>query len=325
MKQLAIVSETTVRDIVTRKLAFDAVRQAFVATASELAQVFDVVIGTGLNEGEAFAIKSGLDRQNALVGFKCGTYWAGNNEKNIPAHGSTILLLDPESGFPQVLVSASYLNGYRTAAADAVAVSYLAREDASVLGVIGAGHQAEQEIRAVAEVRSLSLIKIFTRSAARADWISRRLEDIDVEVRLTSAEDAARDSDIVVTVTPSRSPLVRNEWIGEGTHISAMGADDYGKNELDPAIAERALLFAEYPPQSVRIGEFQTAYNNGLIGSDEAICALGLTILGQAPGRTSDSDITFFDSSGIAAQDLACASLVFEAARKANRVQYMDF
>ena len=325
MTQLAIISESTVRDIVNRKLAFDAVRQAFVATASDRAQVFDVVIGTGLNEGEAFAIKSGLDRNNALVGFKCGTYWAGNNEKNIPAHGSTTLLLDPESGFPKVLVSASYLNGYRTAAADAVAVSYLAREDASVLGVIGAGHQAEQEIRAVAEVRPLSLVKVFTRSKARANWISERLQDIDIEVRLTSAEDAVRDSDIVVTVTPSRSPLVRDEWIGKGTHISAMGADDYGKNELDPAIVKRARLFAEFPPQSIRIGEFQTAYKDGLIGSDDAICALGLVALGQAPGRTSDADITFFDSSGIAAQDLACAALVFEEARKANRVQYIDF
>lgn len=325
MTQLAIISEATVREIVTRELAFEAVRQAFVATASHRAQVFDVVIGTGLNDGEAFAIKSGLDRQNSLVGFKCGTYWAGNNVKNIPAHGSTILLLDPESGFPQVLVNASYLNGYRTAAADAVAVSYLAREDATVLGVVGAGHQAEQEIRAVAEVRPLSLIKIFTRSEARANWIGERLQDIDIEMRMTSAEEAVRDSDIVVTVTPSRSPLVRDEWIGEGTHISAMGADDYGKNELDPAIVKRARLFAEYPPQSVRIGEFQTAHNDGLISSDESICALGLVTLGQAPGRTSDDDITFFDSSGIAAQDLACAAMVFEEARKENRVQYIDY
>ena len=325
MTQLAIISENTVRDIVTRKLAFDAVRQAFQATSTDRARVFDVVIGTGLNEGEAFAIKSGLDRQNELVGFKCGTYWAGNNEKNIPAHGSTILLLDPETGFPQVLVSASYLNGYRTAAADAVAVSYLAREDASVLGVIGAGHQAEQEIRAVAEIRSLSLVKIFTRSEARAKWITERLRDIDIEIRMTSAEEAVRDSDIVVTVTPSRSPLVRDEWIAEGTHISAMGADDHGKNELDPAIVQRALLFAEHPPQSIRIGEFQTAYKDGLIGSDEAVCALGLVTLGQAPGRTSDTDITIFDSSGIAAQDLAVAGAIYDAASRSGRIELIDF
>jgi ornithine cyclodeaminase len=325
MSQLAIISEPTVRKIVTRQLAFDAVRKAFESVAIDRSQVFDVVIGTGLNNGEAFAIKSGIDGENELVGFKCGTYWAGNFEKNLPAHGSTILLLDPETGFPQALVSASYLNGYRTAAANAVAVFSLARSDAAVMGVIGAGHQAEQEIRAVAEVRSLSLIKIFTRSETRASWITDRLKDVEIEIQLTSAEDAVRGSDIVVTVTPSKSPLVQDEWIEEGTHISAMGADDVGKYELDTAVVKRARLFADYPRQSIVIGEFQHAYNDGLIDSADDICALGLVTLGNSPGRNSDTEITVFDSSGIAIQDLAAASAIFEAAQQMDRIQYIDF
>jgi ornithine cyclodeaminase len=325
MSQLAIISEPTVRKIVTRQLAFDAVRKAFESVAIDRSQVFDVVIGTGLNNGEAFAIKSGLDGENELVGFKCGTYWAGNFEKNLPAHGSTILLLDPETGFPQALVSASYLNGYRTAAANAVAVFSLARSDAAVMGVIGAGHQAEQEIRAVAEVRSLSLIKIFTRSETRASWITDRLKDVEIEIQLTSAEDAVRGSDIVVTVTPSKSPLVQDEWIEEGTHISAMGADDVGKYELDTAVVKRARLFADYPRQSIVIGEFQHAYNDGLIDSADDICALGLVTLGNSPGRNSDTEITVFDSSGIAIQDLAAASAIFEAAQQMDQIQYIDF
>ncbi len=325
MGKLAIISEETVRKIVTRQLAFDVVRAAFEAVAVDRSRVFDVVIGTGLNKGEAFAIKSGIDGENELVGFKCGTYWAGNFDKGLPAHGSTIVLLDPETGFPQVLVSASYLNGYRTAAANAIAVSSLARSDAAVLGVIGAGHQAEHEIRAVAEVRTLSLIKIFTRSETRASWIADRLKNVDVNIRLTSAEDAVRGSDIVVTVTPSESPLVRNEWIGEGTHISAMGADDKGKYELDTAILKRASLFADYPPQSIIIGEFQHAYNDGLINSADDICALALVTLGKSPGRIPDTQITVFDSSGIAIQDLAVAGAIFEAAQQMSRVHYIEF
>ena len=100
MGKLAIISEETVRKIVTRQLAFDAVRAAFEAVAVDRSRVFDVVIGTGLHNGEAFAIKSGIDAENEMVGFKCGTYWAGNFDKGLPAHGSTILLLDPETGFP---------------------------------------------------------------------------------------------------------------------------------------------------------------------------------------------------------------------------------
>ena len=325
MGKLAVVSEKTVQKIVTRQLAFDAVREAFESVALNGARVFDVAIGTGLNDGEAFAIKSGNDGEKELVGFKCGTYWAGNFETGLPAHGSTILLLDPKTGFPQVLVNASHLNGFRTAAANAIAVSSLARSDAAVLGVIGAGHQAEQEIRAVAEVRALSLIKISTRSETRASWIADRLQDVDVDIRFTSAEDAVRGSDIVTTVTPSESPLVRDEWIGEGTHISAMGADDKGKHELDTAILRRASLFADYPQQSVVIGEFQHAFHDGLIGSIENICALGSVTLGKSPGRVSDTQITVFDSSGIAIQDLAVAGAIFEAAQQLDQIQYIDF
>ncbi|MHC4093205.1 MAG: ornithine cyclodeaminase family protein, partial [Planctomycetota bacterium] len=311
--------------IVTRQLAFDAVRAAYEAVAAERARVFDVALGTGLHNGEVFAIKSGTDREREMVGLKCGTYWAGNFDKGLPAHGSTTLLLDPETGFPKALVSASYLNGYRTAAGDAIAVSSLARSDAAVLGVIGAGHQAEQEIRAVAEVRALSLIKISTRSEARASWITDRLQDVDIDIRFTSVEDAVRGSDIVITVTPSESPLVRDEWIEEGTHISAMGADDKGKHELDTAIVKRASLFADYPQQSIVIGEFQHAYADGLLNSVDDICALGSVTLGKAPGRTSDTQITAFDSSGIAIQDLTVAGAMFEAAQQMDQIQYVDF
>jgi ornithine cyclodeaminase len=325
MSKLAVVSDEAVQKIVTRQLAFDAVKEAFEAVATNRAQVFDVAIGTGLHDGEAFAIKSGIDHDNELVGLKCGTYWAGNFEKGIPAHGSTILLLDPETGFPQALVSAHYSNGFRTAAANAIAVSYLARSDAAVLGVIGAGHQAEQEIRAVAEVRGLSLIKISTRSETRANWIADRLKDVDIEIQFTSAEDAVRDSDIVTTVTPSESPLVPDEWVDEGTHISAMGADDKGKCELDTAILNRASLFADYPKQSVVIGEFQHAFHDGQIGSVEEIKALGSVTFGETPGRVSDAEITVFDSSGIAIQDLAVAGAILKAAQQMDQVQYIDF
>lgn len=325
MGRLAIVSEATVRKIITRELAFGAARAAFEAVAVGRSRVFDVVLGTGLRSGEALAIKSGIDFENEMVGFKCGTYWAGNGEIDLPAHGSTILLLDPLSGFPQALINASYLNGFRTAAADAVAVSYLARLDASVLGVIGAGHQAEQEIRAVAEVRELTSIKISTRSESRANWMSDRLRDMNVDVRFTTPEEAVRGSDIVVTVTPSESPIVRSEWVGEGTHISAMGADDVGKFELDTAILKRASLFADYPQQSVVIGEFQHAYNAGMIASPDEICALGLVTLGRSPGRVSDAQITVFDSSGIAIQDLTAGGAVFAAAQEMGEVNYVDF
>ncbi|MCH8155897.1 MAG: hypothetical protein IH786_11720 [Proteobacteria bacterium] len=113
----------------------------------------------------------------------------------------------------------------------------------------------------MAEVRALSLIKISTRSEARASWIADRLQDVDIDIRFTSAEDAVRGSDIVVTVTPSKSPLVRNEWIGEGTHISAMGADDKGKHELETALKATGLSHAIVRP-GVLFGRGDILVNN---------------------------------------------------------------
>jgi len=325
MTRLAIVSESTVQKTVTRQLAFDAVRAAFEAVADDQAAIFEVVAGSGLRPGEGFGVKSGVDKKHKIVGLKCGSYWASNNDKGLPAHGSTILLLDPETGFPQVLVSAAYLNGFRTAAANALAVSCLARSDASVLGVIGAGHQAEHEIRAVAEVRELTLIRISTRSNARANWIMDRLQDLDVEIQLTNPETAVRGADIITTITPSTAALVLNEWVDEGTHISAMGADAKGKHELDPALVKRSQLYAEFPRQSVKIGEFQHAFESGVIKKADDICALGLVTLGKAPGRNSDREITIFDSSGIAIQDLTVARAIVDAAHEQKLLEYIDF
>ncbi len=104
-----------------------------------------------------------------------------------------------------------------------------------------------------------------------------------------------------------------------------MGADDRGNHELDAIIVKRASLFADYPKQSVIIGEFQHAYGDGFINSVDDICALGLVTLGKSPGRTSDNQITFFDSSGIAIQDIAVADAIFKAAQKMDQIQYVDF
>ena len=148
---------------------------------------------------------------------------------------------------------------------------------------------------------------------------------MDIDIQLTCREDVVHGSDIVITVTPSESPLVRDEWIGEGTHISAMGADDKGKHELDTAILKRASLFADCAEQSIIIGEFQHAYDEGLINSVNDIYALGLATLGKSPGRISDTQITVFDGSGIAIQDLTEAGGIFEAAQKMSQIPYIAF
>ncbi len=311
---LSVVAESAVRQIVTRQMAYDAIRQAFESMANERAEVFPVAFARGFGEKEMFGVKSGADAANNNLGLKIGSYWAGNNARGLPAHGSTIVLLNAATGFPEALIGAAYLNGYRTAAANAIAVDYLARKDATILGVIGAGHQAEHEIRAIAEVRPLQHIKVFTRSAARSAWLAGRLQDMDVHIEFTTAENAVRGSDIVTTITPSTTPVVQAGWVDQGTHISAMGADAKGKHELDTALEAKSRLFADLPAQSVEIGEFQHAFTKGDITSADRIYPIGNVTQGISPGRNNAQEITIFDSSGIAIQDLAIARVVLDVA-----------
>ncbi len=322
---LEIVAEDVVRRIVTWPLVIDAVRSAFVAAASGDMTLFDVLAIHGLEPNQRINVKSGCDTDRRLVGLKCGTYWPGNHDHQLPPHGSTILLLDSATGFPRALISAAHLNRYRTAAANAVAVQALARNDAHVLGVIGAGHQAEFEIRAILQVRPIERVKVFSRSDERSEWILRQLGDLDQEIELTSADNAVRDSDIVCTVTPAAAPVLQSGWVSPGTHISAMGCDARGKQELDIDLYAKARLFADHPAQSVAIGEFQHALGQGVIEAAGDITAIGDVIRGQKPGRESQSDITVFDSSGIAIQDLACANALLIEARTHDALTTIPF
>jgi alanine dehydrogenase len=316
MTQASIISQKVVEQIVTRRMAYDAIQRAFEALADGQAEVLKVAFGRGFNSGESYGVKMGLDTANQNLGLKIGSYWPGNAEFGIPAHGSTIILLDPATGFPQAIVGAAYLNGFRTAAADAIAVNHLARADASVLAVIGAGHQAGHEIRAICEVRELEQIRIATRSGKRALWLAGRLQDLAIPIEFTSAEAAVRAADIIVTVTPAREAIVQQQWIRPGTHISAMGADAKGKQELDPRIVAAASLFADYPQQSIEIGEFQHAFGAGQIDSVERIVPLGKVSQSAVPGRQSEDEVTVFDSSGIALQDLSMARCVLDEAQR---------
>ena len=321
---VAIVAESVVRKLISRRMAYEAIRTAFESVANHQAEVFKVAFARGFNANESYGVKMGADAASNNLGLKIGSYWPGNAEQGLPAHGSTIVMIDPDTGFPEAIVGAAYLNGFRTAAADAIAVDYLSRKNASVLGVIGAGHQAEHEIRAISEVRELDKIKIFTRSKKRAAWMAGRIEDMDTAITFTTAEQAVRGSDIICTVTPSTEAIVLSEWVAEGTHISAMGSDGRGKKELDTGIIARARWFADLPEQSIGIGEFQHAYAEGIISSPSEICPIGLVTQNIAAGRKSESEITVFDSSGIAIQDLSIARLVLDAAAEQgvlNRVE----
>ena len=299
---MIVIDEEQSRALLDRAEVAEAVAQAFVALYSGGAELFPVAHGRGPKEGSSFSMKAGQIAPLGSVGLKVGSYWPSNELKGSANHRSAVILLDPETGIIRALVCTSYLNGLRTAAANGLAVRALARQDAKTLGIIGAGHQARFEALAVCAERRIEAIRIWSRAAANAERLARELAgEIGIPV-CSAAIDTVCGSDIVVTVTPSRSPLVQWEWIRPGSHISAMGADQSGKRELTRPYPRDVRLFADYPAQSVLIGEFQGLHPEPL--------PLGAVLGGSQPGRLRANDITVFDSSGLAIQDLAVASAV---------------
>ena len=317
---LAVISDAAIAAIVDRIDFAAAVRSDFVAIAEGKAQNAPVIRAPSDAPDHGVNVKFGalLDEAAAAIGGKVGTYWPENAAAGLANHGAATLLLDPQTGYAQAFIAARLLNRLRTAAGDAVAVDALAREDASVLALVGAGAQAPFEARAIARVRRLREIRIASRSMTHAAAIARELADLAPDVTAMPMEAAIRGANIIVTATASRGTLFAAGLVAEGTHISAMGADAVGKQELDPAIFQSGATFADWPQQARIIGECQHA-------GDAPITALGAVLNGTALGRDRADQITIFDSSGLAVQDLAVARAAYKQAQAAGLVQKVDF
>lgn len=297
---MIVVVEQDSASLVDPDLAFEVVRSALIDCAAG-AKVFPAVIAHGSRPENRVSIKSGAGPR--IAGAKIGTYWPGNLGRGLPRHCSAIILLDQETGRIGALVEAATVNAYRTAAADAVAASRLARADSSVLAIFGAGHQAAYECLALARVLPITTVHIVARDPAKAQGLAGRLAAHGLEARASAAEEACRAADVIVTATSAREPLFRSDWVRPGTHVASMGSDAVGKQELPVELVRRAACFCDLPSQSVAIGEFQHVASEVAAGRVR-LTAIGDVLAGRARGRVSDDAITVFDSSGVALQDL---------------------
>jgi ornithine cyclodeaminase len=314
-KALILVTDEDVRRYVSFRTIMAAVENAFVSLDAGSSEVFEVLRGRGGGEDHFFAIKSGRDASIPVLGLKVGSYVPSNASRGLQSHSSLTVLVDDVTGRAYAVVEANYLNGLRTAAADALAVRELARPEAETLGIIGIGDQAVWEAIAVAQVRPIRRILAAGTSAARRALFAESLkEHLGIEPQFVDPQTAAGSADVLVTVTPARSPVIRADWVRPGTHISAMGADNKGKQELPLDLMRAAELWVDLPRQAIRIGETQHLFESGTISE----AALEDRTLGRLlqPGFTYDRDpsaLTVFDSSGLAIQDLAAAHAALHA------------
>jgi ornithine cyclodeaminase len=323
---MIIVTESVAKQVVGVDDAIAAVEAAFRAYDQGQSAVFDVARGTGSDPSHAFAVKSGREGSIPRLGLKSGSYCPANRLAGRAAHSSTVLLIDDRTGAAHALVAANHLNGMRTAASDALAVRHLARSDARILSVVGAGHQAVYEVEAIMRVRPIEAVLVATRSAERLDRFCAEFKArTGLDVQAVSLEEAARLADILVTVTPSVAPLIAREWVKPGTHISAMGADAVGKQELAIDLVAVAQVYVDVPAQARSIGECQHAFAAGLLGNSRIErFTLGGLVSGRLRGRADPDPITLFDSSGMALQDIAVANLAASRAAAAGLAVEID-
>ncbi|MEJ5022139.1 cyclodeaminase [Ochrobactrum vermis] len=216
-----------------------------------------------------------------------------------------------------LLLDNGYLTDVRTAAAGAVAAKYLARENARVATIFGAGMQAGMQLEALTLVRPINEARIWARNVNNAQKAARILsEKLGISVKaVADAQEACNGADIIVTTTPSETPLVKSEWLVPGQHVTAMGSDAEHKNEIDPALFRRPIIYvADSLSQTRRLGELHHAISAGFVATDTVFPELGQIALNVPTFQRKAEDITFCDLTGTGVQDTAIAHLATERA-----------
>jgi len=320
---MLIVSEETCKAVVGRSDAFAAVESVFSAMASGDAYNFPVIREAIGHADALYGFKSGFDRAGLVLGLKSGGYWPGNMDKGLTNHQSTVFLFDPDTGQLQALVGGNYLTAIRTAAASSVSIAHLARKDAKVLGMIGAGHQAGFQLRAAAEQRDFEKVVAWNFHPDMLPGLGAVAEEIGLPFEAVEREQLGAEADVIISITSAHDPLMMKDWIKPGTHLACMGTDTKGKQEMDPALVAAATVFTDEIAQSTTIGEAQHAISKGLL-SETDITSIGDVINGTHPGRTSDTEITLFDGTGVGLQDLAVASVAARLAEEGGKAQQIQ-
>lgn len=249
----------------------------------------------------------------------CGMKWVnvhlGNKKLGLPTVMAVIILNDPKTGFPLCIMDGTYITRLRTGASGAVAARYLARSDSNRIGLVGCGVQARSQLVCLNEIFRISEVKVWGPDGSLAEKFIKDMVDLPCK-RAKDIQSCVEDTDIIVTTTPSRRPLVKLAWVNEGTHINAIGADAAGKEELEPNILKKAKVVVDNWEQASHSGEINVPVSKGIITKRDIYADIGQIVSGRKKGRINNIEITVFDSTGLAIQDLAVADLIYKKALK---------
>jgi len=318
---LIVLSRRDVLDLLTLRDCIGAVEGAFRLHA-EGRTLGPGVLGVPA-AGGGFHIKAaGLVGERSYFAAKTNANFPENPRRfGLPTIQGTIVLADASTGAPLAIIESGSVTALRTGAATGVAAKYLARRDARTATIVGCGVQGELQLAAIAAVLPLERAWVLDTDYERAETMASRAAE-SLGVRVEAAKDlraALRESDVCVTCTPARHAFMMAADVPPGMFIAAVGADSQGKQELEPALVASATLVVDVLDQCAEIGELQHVLAAGLMTRAQVHAELADVVVGRRPGRTRDDEITVFDSSGTALQDVAAAVAVYERALATGR------
>lgn len=312
---IPIVEEAALRASVTPARACAAIRDAFRADGEGRTLVPPVInFDIPASRGE-FHIKTAYIEGVPHVAVKVASGFYDNPARGLPSGSGLMAVFDAQTGMPAaLLLDNGFLTDIRTAAAGAVAADVLARSRVDTVGVIGSGVQARHQIQCLRIVRDFRRVLVWspTRQHVEAYCDELRREGYDASAA-SSVEEVCAAADVLISTTPAREPLVRSEWLREGMHITAVGSDSPGKQELDAACLGRAdLVVVDRLAQCAAFGELRHAFDAAVMSAADVYAELGTIVAERKPGRTSDRQITIADLTGVGFQDTAIASAALQ-------------
>lgn len=311
--EILILTAEDVKKCIDYKNAFNAIKLAFNAYGDKKALMpSKVYLPLGQYQGDLRAMPAYLNELDL-----CGLKWVNSHPMNhqFPTVMAVLILNDPKTGAPIAIINATELTSLRTGAAGALASSCLAKPDASKLALVGTGVQAYYQLRVHMEIFNFDLIRLYSSDEESMQTFREKIKGIDCKIEVTkSVAECVSDVDIICTTTPSTEPVVWMKDLCKGVHINAMGADAPGKQELDFEILKSAKVVVDDWEQSAHGGEINLAVKRGIISKEDIYTHLGQIVCAQKKVTYSPSEITVFDSTGLAIQDIAVGHQVYEKA-----------
>jgi alanine dehydrogenase len=324
MPKTLILTHRQIKELIDMPAAIEAVEKAFRLQAKGLTQM-PPKIYLHLEKfcGDFRAMPAYIERMEA-----CGIKWVNVHPKNrrfrLRAVMAVIVLSDPGNGLPLAIMDGTLITNLRTGASGGIAAKYLAKKHSSVIGLIGCGVQARTQLLALNELFNIKKVYVWGSERAAAKRFLKDMGKLKLNIEIKGKiSDCVKGAHIVVTTTPVHKPLIKAKWIKQGTHINAIGADAKGKEELQPALLKKAKSVVDDRCQAIHSGEINVPLSRKIITPKKIYASLGEIITGQKKGRLNAAEITIFDSTGLAIQDIAVADLVYKAALKKKIGRYI--